>query len=265
MEALAWVIITACSYSLDKLPLWRNHMFKKVKEFFFETERRKRLNDLQKKVEDLQTRYAREKTAVTTAERMVLSAKLTTDNFGMHVLDTDLGQTFYWVAPGEWSIVSQQTPEQSSSLEKDFPDEPVPGSNVIEVRKQRQPRDEQTQESTNPPSQTKSNVTLHSNNTSENKGPTGRRKIILNKVSTASLPFEHASLNYFNIERNKEKNVVRISAATPGSGFTSCKVLVRNEREFQDLVEHYKSIDSKLKEFKIFADKIQATELYVKE
>lgn len=39
---------------------------------------------------------------VTTTERTALGALLTLDNLGLHVFDTDLGQTFYWVAPGAW-------------------------------------------------------------------------------------------------------------------------------------------------------------------
>lgn len=39
---------------------------------------------------------------VTTSERTTLGALLTVDNLGLHVFDTDLGQTFYWVAPGQW-------------------------------------------------------------------------------------------------------------------------------------------------------------------
>jgi hypothetical protein len=39
---------------------------------------------------------------VTTAERIALAASLTADNLGLHVLDIDLGQTFYWVNPGKW-------------------------------------------------------------------------------------------------------------------------------------------------------------------
>lgn len=39
---------------------------------------------------------------VTTTERTALGALLTVDNLGLHVFDTDLGQSFYWVFPGVW-------------------------------------------------------------------------------------------------------------------------------------------------------------------
>jgi hypothetical protein len=40
---------------------------------------------------------------LTTAQRTALVADLLPENAGLHVFDTDLGQTFYWALPGQWT------------------------------------------------------------------------------------------------------------------------------------------------------------------